>query len=112
MTRAAAYSQAMEDILADPDRTLESAIIRGIRAGIDLERRRIAAILRAPEAAGRLELALWLALHEADIPDECAIGIMASAAPTGSADVIDIAARRAALKLILTRKPDGEKNQH
>ena len=80
---------------------LESAIEHGIKAGIDIERRRIAAIVRAPEAAGRLDLAMWLALHESTMSVQCAIGIMASTAPTTfDGNVADLSARRTALKLI------------
>lgn len=83
---------------------LEAAIEHGIKAGIRMERARIAAIVRSPDAHGSLELAVWLALDEAALPVRCATGILSSIPKTvvtdANANVTDIRQRRAALRLI------------
>jgi len=84
---------------------LERAIEHGIKAGIRMERRRIAAILQSPEARGREGSALLLALHESEIPAVCAIEILAAAPPIDAPapNVVDVRARRAAMTVIESR---------
>jgi hypothetical protein len=84
------------------DHALENAIEFGMAEGCKIERARIAAIVGCPEAQHCQGTALMLALHESRITVECARGVLvhvpAIDAPT--TNVIDVAARRAALKLI------------
>ncbi|MVT69982.1 hypothetical protein GPL21_33400 [Bradyrhizobium pachyrhizi] len=91
----------------DFDAALEHAIEFGMAAGAKAERDRIAAIVRSAEAEHCGATALMLALHESRIDVACARTILrqvpAVDAPTSN--VVDVAARRAALKLI-ERKPE------
>jgi hypothetical protein len=86
----------------DFDRALENAIEFGMIEGAKAERARIASILQSKEARTCIGTAILLALHETAMTPECVRDILQHvpliAAPT--ANIVDVAARRAALTLI------------
>jgi hypothetical protein len=98
-TKMEAYEQVMSAILADPDRSIEGTIARGIQAGIALERERIRAILD-PAPAGLEKSAIVLALS-GDCSLEAALHFFAmhEVAPT-PVTAAEVRARRSAFKLI------------
>jgi hypothetical protein len=86
----------------DFDRALEAAIEFGMIEGAKDERARIASILRSAEAQTCVGTAILLAIHESAMTLQHVRDILGHVpvidAPT--TNVIDVAARRAALKLI------------
>lgn len=86
----------------DFDRVLENAIAFGMIEGAKVERARIASIVQSKEAQTCIGTAILLALHDGALTPTCVRGIL-QAVPTidaSTANVVDVAARRAALKLI------------
>jgi hypothetical protein len=86
----------------DFDHALENAIEFGMIEGVALERARIAAIMSSPEARHCQATALMLALHDGGLTVACVRDIL-KAVPdfdAPSANIVDVAARRAALKVI------------
>jgi hypothetical protein len=86
----------------DFDRALENAIEFGMAEGAKAERARIAEIVHSPEARHCQATALMLALHDGRLTvsgvREILRAVPALDAPT--ANIVDVAARRAALTLI------------
>jgi hypothetical protein len=84
------------------DRALETAIEFGMVEGAKAERLRIASILRCPEAQNCIGTALLLALHDSALTLRCVRGILdhVPSVNASTANVVDIAARRAALIMI------------
>jgi hypothetical protein len=91
-------------LLADGsfDHALETAIEFGMVEGAKAERGRIASILRCAEAQTCVGTAILLAVHESAMTLECVRDILrhVPAVETPTTNIIDVAARRAALKLI------------
>jgi hypothetical protein len=100
MTRGVETAKMLAD--GDFDRALENAIEFGMIEGVAVERSRIAAIMRSPEARNCQATALMLALHDSRLTVECVREILdhVPSVNASTANVVDIAARRAALKMI------------
>jgi hypothetical protein len=100
VTDGVAVSKSLAD--GDFDRALETAIEFGMAEGAKAERARIGAILRLAEAQTCVGTAILLALPENALTPACVRNIL-QAVPVldaTTANVVDVAARRAALKLI------------
>ena len=89
----------------DFDHALANAIEYGMIEGAKLERARIEAIVRCPEAVGREGSAMLLALF-GNVTRESARGLLATipALQVSATNVIDVRVRRAALKAIKTTR--------
>jgi len=94
-------------MMAGPDfnEGLEAAIFFGITEGAKQERRRVSEIVNCPEAEGRQGSALQIALMDVAFPSHAAREVLAGLArrEDAAANVVDVAARRAAMKIITDR---------
>src|SRR5947209_7283244 len=98
-TKIELHTEVMAAIIADPDRSIEGAIARGIEAGIALERERIRAIL-SPTPAGLEKPAIVLALSGACSLEAALHFFAMHEAPPTPVTAVEVRARRAAFKLI------------
>jgi hypothetical protein len=91
-------AEVLSAVFADRNRSVESAVARGIQAGVALERARIRAIFEMPMRADLQKAVTVMALHGCSA--EAVRGLVALyEAPVSSADV---AARRKAFRVIRT----------
>lgn len=100
MTEAEAYAQVMTAVIEDRDRSIESAIARGIRAGITLERERIRTIIGLPTPEGLERAAIALAVTGTCSVDAVREFIEMHTAPPMPVTDVEARARRAAFKVI------------
>lgn len=101
MTEAeAAYAQVMSAVIEDPDRSIEGAITRGIKAGIIAERQRIRAVIGLPAARGLESAAIALALSGGCSIEVAEQLLAAHAPPPTPITNAEACARRAAFKII------------
>ena len=93
-----ARNQVMLDVIADRDRSVESTIARGIRAGIAIERDRISTILRLPTPRGLEKAAIAMALS-GDLTVDAVVGLFALYDGAG-VTAAEVQIRRAGFHLI------------